>query len=150
MALKVFVKLQTPVIELKVEAKDASGAKDSLVVGFKRYEVKETESKLEQLQTIFSSMAENPDEIIKYIKNEVVYIKQAKLLLEDENGKEKELTIVDSRVVKPVETLWETSEECLDTVLDLYLSSAPYRVSFMTALQKALINNDYSEGELKN
>ena len=45
MAVKLSVKLQSPTIEILVKAKDASGATDSIVVGFKRYEAKEAKVK---------------------------------------------------------------------------------------------------------
>ena len=155
MALQLYVKLQTPTIELQVKAKDASGSKDTFVVGFKRYDLKETEGKFTALQEILEDVQNennlNSDALNKFVKAEIVYMKAAKLELYD-NIKDtiKELSIPDTRTAKPVETLWETSDECLDVLLDLYLASAPYRVSLISAMQKALLNNDYSEGELKN
>lgn len=150
MALKVFVKLQTPTIELKVEAKDASGVKDSILVGFKRYEIKQTEAKLKALQETLENI-EDTSKLEEAIKAEVVYIKQAKVTLFDEEKKtEKELLVQDTRTAKLVETLWENSDECLAVLLDLYLSSSPYRVSFMSGMQKALINSDFENAEAKN
>ena len=151
MALKVFVKLQTPTIELKVEAKDASGNKDSILVGFKRYEVKQTEEKLKNLQTVLENADSDISKLEEVIKNEVVYIKNAKVILvDDEKGTEKETHVQDTRTAKPVETLWGDPDECLAVLLDLYLASAPYRVSFMTSMQRALINNDFDSAEAKN
>lgn len=152
--MKLFVKLQTPTIELKVTAKDAAGTKDSIIVGFKRYELTETETKLKQLQQIMQEAMEDENiaknNIDKFVKDEVVYIKQANLQLADEKGNPKDLNIADTRTAKPIETLWESADECLVVLLDLYLQSAPYRVSLITSLQKALLNNDYSEAEVKN
>ena len=155
MALQLYVKLQTPTIELQVKAKDASGSKDTFIVGFKRYDLKETEGKFISLQDILEDVQNennlNSDALNKFVKAEIVYMKAAKLELYD-NIKDttKELSVPDTRTAKPVETLWETSDECLAVLLDLYLASAPYRVSLISAMQKALLNNDYSEGELKN
>lgn len=154
MAVKLFIKLQTPTIELKVSAKDAAGTKDSFVAGFKRYELATAQTKLEQLQEIFESVSKgntlDSKELNTFIKNEIVFLKQIKLDLADENGNAKELAISDTRTVKPNEGLWESADECLAVLLDMYLGSAPYRLSLITALQKALLNNDYSEAEVKN
>ena len=153
MAAKLFIKLQTPTIELKVSAKDAAGIKDSFIVGFKRYELAAAQSKLEQLQDIFTSISKDSSmeskELNSFIKNEIVFLKQLKLDLADDNGSSKELAITDTRTVKPNEGLWESADECLAVLLDMYLSSAPYRLSLITALQKALLNNDYSEAEVR-
>ena len=152
--MQLFIKLQTPTIELKVSAKDASGAKDNFLVGFKRYELKETDAKLKTLQEIMEDATSGDSlvqiELDKFIKNEIVYLKQIRLDLVDEKGNPKEFTVQDTRSVKPYETLWESPDECLAVLLDLYLASAPYRVSLISSLYKALMNNDYSEAEAKN
>lgn len=155
MALQLYVKLQTPTIELQVKAKDASGTKDSLVVGFKRYDLKETEGKFKALQSILEDIQEesnlNSETLNKFIKDEIVYLKTAKLELSDSETKTtKELLVADTRAAKRVETLWETPDDCLDVLLNLYLASAPYRVSLISSMQKALLNNDYENAEVKN
>lgn len=154
MAVKLSVKLQSPTIELIVKAQDASGAKDTIKVGFKRYEVKEAKAKLDELSEILSNapqdMVDVP-EIDNFIKKEVVYILQANLELEDTDTKtNKTLLVQDTRTVKPNESLWGDASECLVVLLDLYLSSAPWRLSLLLAAQKALLNNDYSVAEIKN
>lgn len=152
--MQLFIKLQTPTIELKVTAKDASGAKDNFLVGFKRYELKETDAKLKALQEIMEEATKGDSlvqtELDKFIKNEIVYLKQIRLDLVDEKGNPKEYNIQDTRSVKPYETLWESPDECLAVLLEMYLASAPYRVSLIASLYKALLNNDYSEAEAKN
>lgn len=155
MAIQLYVKLQTPTIELQVKAKDASGTKDSITVGFKRYELKESEIKLKELTEILKDAESennmNSLTITNVIKNEVVYMKGVKVeLFDSEKNTTKELVVADTRTAKPVETLWETSDECLDVLLDLYLVSAPYRVSLLMSMQRALFNNDYSDAEVKN
>jgi hypothetical protein len=155
MALQLYVKLQTPTIELQVKAKDASGTKDSLVVGFKRYDLKETEGKFKALQSILEDIQDennlNSETLNKFIKDEIVYLKSVKVEVYDkEKETTKELSIVDTRTTKPVETLWETPDDCLDVLLGYYLASAPYRVSLISAMQKALLNNDYESAEVKN
>lgn len=154
MATKLYIKLQTPTIELLVKAKDVSGAKESMLVGFKRYETITAQEKLTTLQDLLADAQANnlnSSSLDKFIKEEIVYIKQAKLELYDEVSKAtKDLLIQDTRTAKPNDGLWETSEQCLDVLLDLYLSSAPWRLSLILMGQKALLNNDYSEAEVKN
>lgn len=153
MAQKLYIKLQTPTIELTVKAKDVSGAKESIIVGFNRYEVKESQDKLTKLQELLAEANDNPTltTLDNFIKNEVVYIKQAKLELADsETGRSSDLVIADTRIAKPNDSLWVTPDECLAVLLDLYLSSSPWRLSLILALQKALFNNDYSDAEIKN
>jgi len=147
------IKLQSPTIELPVKAKDASGTRDNLLVGFKRYPIEEAQDKLDNIQILLEGADRvkslQSAELDTFITNEVVYIKQAKLDL-DENGKVREFTIADTRQVKPIADLWENGDECLSVLLKMYLSSAPYRLALILASQKALMNNDYSADELKN
>jgi hypothetical protein len=153
MAVKLFVKLQVPTIELKVSAKDAAGIKDSILVGFKRYEISDAQKRLNILQDLLTSaQADNSldsQALDVFIKNEVIYIKQAKLELE-EDGKTRELVIQDTRTTKPIEELWANNEEALDVLTTAYLASSPYRLSLILSAQKALFNSDYSEAEVKN
>jgi hypothetical protein len=154
MATKLYIKLQTPIIELTVKAKDVSGAKESIIVGFKRYETKESQEKISKLQDLLTDSADTNSVSISldtFIKGEIEYIRQARLELADsETGRNTELTIADTKTAKPNDSLWATPDECLAVLLDLYLSSAPWRLSLILALQKALFNNDYSDAEIKN
>ena len=153
MTIQIAIKLQTPTIELPVKAKDASGAKDTILVGFKRYPIDEAQVKLDLVQDLLDSAdkAKNLEstELDTFLTNEIVYIKQIKLDI-DENGKPRELSIPDTRQAKPIADLWENGDECLSVLLKMYLSSAPYRLALILAGQKALYNNDYSQEELKN
>ena len=153
MTIQIAIKLQTPTIELPVKAKDASGAKDVITVGFKRYPIEEAQAKLDLLQDLLDSADKTKslesNELDTFITNEIVYIKQIKLELDD-NGKARELAIPDTRQAKPIADLWETGDECLSVLLKMYLSSAPYRLALILAGQKALLNNDYTQDELKN
>jgi len=155
---QLYVRLQTPVIELTVKAKDSSGANDKIVVGFKRYNLEEAEKQLKEFQEVIEQQLEDmqegtaiSEEVNSFIKDKVVYIKQAKLEIYDtEADKTVELVIPDTRKAKPNEDFWESPDECLDALLDLYLSAAPWRSSLITALQKALLNMDYEAEQLKN
>jgi hypothetical protein len=64
MAINIYVKLQTPVVELTIEAKDASGKKDKFVAGFKRYEINEANSKLKELEYLQKQIYLNNKEIL--------------------------------------------------------------------------------------
>jgi len=156
MALKLFVKLQTPVIELKVTAKDISGTKDSIIVGFKRYPVSEAQVKIAELQDIWKDLSESSDtpdtkRFDNFLRNQIVYIKGFEGETQDStDGTVKKLSVADTRTVKPIETLWDTPEECLVVLLDNFLECAPIRVSLQTALSQALVNADYSDAETKN
>jgi len=153
---QLYVKLQTPCIEIKVKAKDSSGAVDALLVGFKRYESKKATKELTILQGLFEDQMGKQDEDIDtteldiYIKSQVIYIKQANLILLDEEGKQSTLVVPDTRKAKQVADRWESSEDCLDVLLSLYLASAPWRLAFNGSLQKALANANYQDELLKN
>jgi hypothetical protein len=143
MAVKLNLKLQTPTIELKVQAKDPSGATDTILVGFKRYSFSEAQEK-------FEASKDSSELIDAAVKEEIVYIKQMKLSLEDEDGKSKELVIADTRTQKPVESLWGSSEECLSVLVELLLDSAPYRGSLIEAMYQALLNMKLGDDSAKN
>jgi hypothetical protein len=145
MAVKLNLKLQTPTIELKLNVKDASGASDTVLVGFKRYSFNEAKERFESFS--------NSDALIDdVLKEEIVYVKQMKLVLEDENGKTRDLLVADSRTQKPVESLWGEQEgkECLSVLVDLLLDSAPYRGSLIDAMNKALLNMNFGDDSVKN
>jgi len=153
---KLFVKLQVPVIELKVTAKDASGARDNLVVGFKRYETVESDKQLklfqEALQDQIDSIKNEVESTVTedFIKKNIVYLRNLELELLDEDDKPSRLSVNDTRKAKPVTDLWENPEECLETLLDLLLASAPYKSVLISSLQKALVNVDYEDDTVKN
>ncbi len=185
MATRLYVRLQTPTIELPIEAKDVAQTKDKFIVGFRRYELDPTQKKFEALQVLQRQSfaiarekvrasrvptAEEQEAIDKeekieivmteqeaelattnFIKAEIVYLRDVKLqLIDDETGKTINLIIPDTREAKPNADLWNTPDECLDVLLSLYLSSAPYRLALLNTMQKALLNNDYEDGLLKN
>jgi len=153
---KLYVKLQTPTVELAINAKDSSGAKDNIIVGFKRYEANESTTQLTSLGKLFLEQSEkevteiDTTDLDIFIKSQIVYIRQAHLLLIDEDDKKTALDVMDTRKAKPVADRWETPEECLDALLDLYLASAPWRSALNIGLRKALTNAEFDEDALKN
>jgi len=142
MALKLYVKLQTPTIELKVAVKDVAGSKDNISVGFKRYEIAPAQVKLERMKEIFDITKD--DEVAgsklldDFVTAEIVYIKGASLSLED-NGSAKELNISDTRTAKPIADLWDNGDECLAVLTSMYLSSTPYRLALVWPHRKHCI-----------
>jgi hypothetical protein len=146
---KLILKLQTPSIELPIKVKDVAGEKDTLKAGFKRYSVSETKAKLKELEER-AKLETDSDDSDDLIKNEILYLKDVKLKYEDNSGAIKELHVADTRTAKAVTDLWETPEEALAVLLSSLMDSAPYRSAFLQASTLALLNNDYSSGEVKN
>jgi len=180
--LNIYVKLQTPVIELPVSAKDAIGQTDSFIAGFKRYEIDEAREKLKALEELqkqvflnntkdlkaqynylnhesSSTVTEEPTmteaeankAILAFIKDEISYLLKVEVITIDSTTKAKTtVKIADTRTAKPIEPLWETPEECLSVLVDSFLACAPFRGSLAAAQQKALLNTDYKDNEIKN
>ena len=150
--IKLKLKLQSPTIELLVKARDASGNTDSFKIGFKRYEVEKTREKFKELTDINQRITEdNPstEELDAFVIAEVIYVKGLAVDIEDK-GIEKTINVADSRTAKPIETLWADEIECKDLLTSAALTSAPYRVAILEAMQKAFLNNDYSEAKVGN
>ena len=152
---KLVIRLKKPVVELVVEDKAVDGVRQKITVGFKRYEKDERDLKITEFDSIqkeenFDVFTSNAFE--NFLKDQIVYIKQASFELEDsETGKTIKMTVPDTRTVKPYETLWETPDECLSTLVDAYLQWASWRVSLSIAAQKALIDIGISEeAKVKN
>ena len=179
MTKKLYVKLQTPTIELNLTATDSSGMVDKLTVGFKRPERKiadvlyekfadlsdtyikqllgqpldEKGTKENQFSIGYSLEAkgEVTDQISAMIRDSIVYLKTAKVLvIDEETDNESYLTVPDTRKAKPNEDFWESADECLAALLDMYLDASPWRSSLTSAYQKSLLNVDTSEAKRKN
>lgn len=147
MAKKLFVKLQTPSIELKVKATDASGTTSEVLVGFKRYDLSQLEAKFKE-QTPESATDTNAD--FNFISKEVIYIKNAVLEIYDEKGDYLEdLVVTDTRTVEPNE-FFQSPKDALDVLLTHYMGSNPWKNSLFEAYRDALVNVTYKEAELKN
>jgi len=161
---QLFVKLQSPVIELPIVSKDSSGAKDSFLVGFKRFEVEESEKELHKFQSLLKEQMEAAKEedssgryvqaysteSDEFIKDKIVYIRQATLgVYDSETDKTTNLTVADTRKAKPND-FWENEEGCLDALLNLYLASSPTRSAIIAGMTKALLNTNYDEERIKN
>ena len=88
---KLVIRLKKPVIELVVEDKAVDGVRQKITVGFKRYEKDERDLKITEFDSIqkeenFDVFTSNALE--NFLKDQIVYIKQAVFELEDsETGK---------------------------------------------------------------
>ena len=158
--MKLYIDLQTPTIELAVVARDSTKKKSKILVGFKRYEAMESTKLLSKMQELLKDVSEelsdpnieevDTTDLDNFIKEKIVYIKQANLVTIQEDGTKGTLIIADTRKAKPLADFWETSEECITALLFYYLASSPWRSALNLALQKALVNNDFEEEALKN
>ena len=150
--------LQTPSIELVIDAKDASGEKDSALFGFKRYTAVKGENRMKDLQAILDSGAKRAEdgdtssaELDAFLTKEILYIKKLVLKTEDTlTGKKELMKIEDTRTAKPVDGFWGTGVECLSVLVGYYIESSPWKTSLITGVMKAILNNDYEEALAKN
>lgn len=111
----------------------------------------ELELELNRLQNLINNYTDEQNEKLNtFYKTHVLAIKDAKLVVEDENGKELDLPIPDTRLVEPVESLWGTPEECLAVLLDMYLDYVPFRDSLQKVITSAVFNLDFKDLEAKN
>ena len=151
---RLLIQIQKPTVELKVISKDSAKSKDYILVGLKRYETEEAEAKADEFQTIVGKEGFNilrDTELDKFIKDSIVYIRNVSFdAVDTETDAIKRITVSDTRTAKPVETLWDTPDECLSALVDAYLKWASWRVSLISAVQTALIDMDISEDAVKN
>lgn len=161
MKRQLYVKLQTPSIELTVEGIDGGGRKASVLVGFRRFEIAEASDKLEELEALRKEVQDQIEAgtkdkeldtsgLDKFLASNVLYFLNEELLTVDENGKQGKLKIKDSRLAPPEEDFWETPEECKEVILGMYLNSLAWRTGFSLKLQDALVNTQISDDQIKN
>ena len=147
MAKQLFVKLQTPSVEIRVESRpDASGEVALILVGFKRYPTDKIEGIIEQ----FKTAAESEEAALEFLAGQMIYIKGASLDVYEEDTFSETLIIEDTRTAKPFEPFWETGKEALAVLSSYYLNSAPWKAQLTDAFMKALVNIDFKDAEVKN
>ncbi len=146
MAKKLFVQLQTPVIEMPVTAIDASGKKARIIVGFKRHTLTEVEK-------IFTSLKDESitTDFEQLVKSDILYLKEITLEVQDvDTGTNSLLIIKDTREAKSSDD-WNTPEECLAVLLDMYFDSAPWKKKILQTYETVLMNVEKDkELEAKN
>jgi len=96
----------------------------------------------EEKETLMSKVIEN---YLAFYKKHILYLKEVKLSLDDEN-----LNIPDTREVKPIESLWGSPSECLDALLDLYLDDRNFKDSLINATLEGLFGINLNEVRVKN
>lgn len=154
--MKLYVKLQTPIIELPVEAKDASGAYAKIIVGFKRYTKSEVLDKMKELETTQADIQEasfdfNAYEakVLQELKQDILYLKDVSIdIFNDDGTFNFTLEIKDTRTPPP-SSFWGDEKECLSVLVDQFLNSTPWRDSFIEVRQQAWINK-YQDDKVKN
>ena len=89
-------------------------------------------------------------DITEFYKDQVLFIKNASLLIE-EDGVQRTISIADTRVIEPIESLWNTSEECLAVLLDYYFEEDSYKDSLPSLISSTIFNYPLKKEEkLKN
>ena len=121
--------------DIKVDMSLSDEALDASVLEFTKKIESETNRVATDLQTFY--------------KNQVTHIKNASLSL-DKDGIPTDVFVSDTREVKPIESLWETSEECLVVLLNIYSDFIPFRDSLNNAIATTVFNYGFEEGKVKN
>lgn len=103
-----------------------------------------------ELRALVDAYANSKEvETLAFYKEQILFIKHASLEIEDEAGKSKDLSIADSRTAAPVESLWESPDECLVVLLDTYLSVPSLRDSLIGKITDTILNINV-EDKVKN
>lgn len=153
---KLYIALATPSVELPIKAKQIDGSTSKCLVAFKRYSEEEALSKLTEANTLTETLIsktskEQREGIIKFMKNEILYMKNVDLFEEVELGIPVFYkTIEDSRTEKDAELLGDYSN-CLDFLLDLLFAAPPWSSALMETFYR--LHNNLSLGndaEVKN
>jgi len=147
MAKKLYIQSQVPFVEISVtSAKDAEGKEQTIIVGFKRYDLETAQQKLDS----FKDLPDN--ETNSVIKSEILFIKNAEVKEVDEETYivSRTIPVKDSRTAQPIEPFWANKDECLSVLVDMYLASTPWKGSLISSFIKTLYNIDFKETEAKN
>jgi hypothetical protein len=84
-----------------------------------------------------------------FYKKHILYIKNATLTVTELEAT-KDLLIADTRNVTPLESLWDTPDECLVVLLDMYLENQSFRDSLQKAISDTVFNLVKGDEKLKN
>jgi hypothetical protein len=80
-----------------------------------------------------------------FTKSHISYIKNASVAIDSVDT-----LIPDTREAKPIESLWNTPDECLAVLLDMYLESPFFKDSLSIAVTDAVFKTDIKGEELGN
>lgn len=84
-----------------------------------------------------------------FYKQQVLFIKGASFEYEDASGNLKDITVADSRMVAPIESLWQDAEECLAVLLDTYFEIPAIKDSLSSKIVDTVLNLQLDE-KVKN
>lgn len=102
------------------------------------------------LRTTLDNVTESREQETKeFYKSQILYIRNAVIEVEDEKGASKDIRVADTRSVTPVESLWESSDECLAVLLDAYLSIPSLGDSLISKISETILNINL-EDKVKN
>lgn len=79
-------------------------------------------------------------QLTEFYKKQVLFLKNVAITIADDKGVESVLTIADTRVVEPVESLWVDSNECLAVLLDYYFEEEAYKDSLPGIISSTVFN----------
>lgn len=88
------------------------------------------------------------DKINQFYRDQIVFVGNVSTTV-TENGVDKDITVIDSRTVQPIESLWSTPEECLAVLLEAFME-VPSIWDSLTPTILAVIFNNYKEEKVKN
>ena len=116
-----------------------------------------TELSQEELELKFNEISDTIDNLTTeqsekfdtFYKKHVLFLKNVSLVLE-EDGVDKTMSIPDTREAAPIESLWNTPDECLVVLLNLYLDDGFFRDSLINTITSVIFNIDIKGEELKN
>jgi uncharacterized small protein (DUF1192 family) len=111
----------------------------------------EIDEKVALLQEKIEQVLESQRQKLKtFYKAQVTYIKNASLSLKDSDGSVKDIIVKDTREATPLESLWESSEECLAVLLDMYLGSPSFRDSLQKKITSTVFGTNFEDARVKN
>lgn len=145
MAKKLYVKLQTPTVEMPITTMDAAGTETTMFVGFKRYDLTEIVERIAQWELLES--------IEDLVKAEIIYIREVAVEIHDDTSdKITPYIIKDTRTEKKIDGLWDTSEECYTIVIDKLFNSPPCKTAIINTFNSIFLNAAVTtrEAELGN
>lgn len=107
----------------------------------------ELDEQITSLETELETLTEEMLEKYKvFYKKQVLFLKGCKLLTEDGQT----IEVLDTRTVKPIESLWGSPSECLDALLDIYFDDRNYKDSLITAIYTGLFGTSLEDVKAKN
>lgn len=86
---------------------------------------------------------------IAFYKQQIIFIKNATFAVQNDDGTVSDLVILNTEEVKPIESLWSSSEECLAVLLDVFFDNNSIRDSLITLITDFIFDLNLAE-KIKN